>query len=58
MPMAYKIPKKIAIVLDGNRRFARKLGLKPWLGHEHGIKKLEELHDLFACRLHIKITVF
>src|SRR3989338_5322997 len=45
MPMAYKIPKKIAIVLDGNRRFARKLGLKPWLGHEHGIKKLEELFD-------------
>ncbi len=41
--MASKVPKKIAIVLDGNRRYARKLGLKPWLGHKYGLRKLEEL---------------
>ena len=37
-----KVPKKIAIILDGNRRYAKKLGLNPWKGHEHGLKKLED----------------
>ena len=41
--MVSKVPKKIAIILDGNRRFAKKLGLQPWKGHEYGMKKLEEL---------------
>ncbi|MBI3027080.1 di-trans,poly-cis-decaprenylcistransferase, partial [Candidatus Woesearchaeota archaeon] len=34
--------KRIAIVLDGNRRYAKKLGLRPWLGHEFGVKKLNQ----------------
>ena len=41
--MVSKAPKHVALILDGNRRFARKLGLQPWKGHEYGIKKLEEL---------------
>ena len=41
--MASKVPEHVAIILDGNRRFAKKLGLKPWLGHEYGVKKLNEL---------------
>ncbi|MEK6983112.1 MAG: polyprenyl diphosphate synthase [Nanoarchaeota archaeon] len=41
--MASKVPKHIALVLDGNRRYAKKLGLQPWKGHEYGSKKLEEL---------------
>ena len=41
--MVSKVPKKIAIILDGNRRFAKKIGLQPWKGHEYGMKKLEEL---------------
>ncbi|MBD3361638.1 di-trans,poly-cis-decaprenylcistransferase [Candidatus Woesearchaeota archaeon] len=40
-----KIPKHIGIILDGNRRFARKLMLKPWKGHEWGYKKIEQLFD-------------
>lgn len=44
----FKVPKKIAIVLDGNRRFAKKLGMRPWRGHEFGVKKLEQL--LEWCR--------
>ena len=40
-----KNPTNIAIVLDGNRRYAKKLGLKAFKGHEFGIKKLEELMD-------------
>jgi len=40
-----KVPKHIAIVLDGNRRFAKKLMMKPWMGHEWGSKKVEKLLD-------------
>ena len=36
-------PTKVAIVLDGNRRYAKKLGLKSWQGHVYGTKKVEEL---------------
>src|SRR3989344_114602 len=41
--MASKVPRHIAIILDGNRRYARKLGLRSWKGHEIGLKKLEDL---------------
>lgn len=37
------VPKHIAIILDGNRRFAKKLLLDPRKGHEYGEKKIEEL---------------
>lgn len=43
--MVSEVPRHVAIILDGNRRFARKLGLKAWTGHEFGIKNLEELLD-------------
>lgn|SRR3989338_2492674 len=33
----------IAIILDGNRRFARKKGIPEWKGHEHGAKKVNEM---------------
>ncbi len=39
----YKIPKSISIILDGNRRYAKKLGLQSLKGHEFGLKKLENL---------------
>ncbi|MBS3101053.1 di-trans,poly-cis-decaprenylcistransferase [Candidatus Woesearchaeota archaeon] len=41
--MVSKSPRHIAIILDGNRRYARKIGMQPWKGHEFGLKKLEEL---------------
>ena len=37
------VPKHIGIILDGNRRFGKKLTLKPWKGHEWGARKVEEL---------------
>jgi len=40
-----KVPKHVAIILDGNRRFAKKLMIKPWKGHEWGAKKVEKLFD-------------
>src|SRR3989338_7202676 len=41
--MVSKVPKHVAIILDGNRRYGRKIGLQPWEGHEFGIRKIEEL---------------
>lgn len=43
--MAPKVPRHIAIILDGNRRYAKKLGLQPWKGHEYGVRRLEQLFD-------------
>lgn len=40
---AGKIPNHVAIIMDGNRRFARDLGMDPNQGHEKGRDKLEEV---------------
>lgn len=37
--MSETVPRHIGVILDGNRRFAKKLMLKPWMGHEWGAKK-------------------
>lgn len=39
------IPEHIGIILDGNRRWARRRGLSPWEGHEEGAKKVEDFLD-------------
>lgn len=36
LPKGTKIPNHIAIILDGNRRWARARGLHPWEGHRNG----------------------
>jgi tritrans,polycis-undecaprenyl-diphosphate synthase [geranylgeranyl-diphosphate specific] len=41
----YNVPKHVAIILDGNRRFSKRLMMKPWKGHEWGAKKVEKLFD-------------
>lgn len=43
MPEAKNIPNHVAIIPDGNRRWAEKKGLKPWDGHEEGAKNLEKV---------------
>ncbi len=42
-PTNNAVPKHVALILDGNRRFAKRLMMKPWKGHEWGEKKVEEL---------------
>lgn len=37
------VPKHVAIILDGNRRFAKKQGINPLKGHEYGAKKVVEV---------------
>ena len=40
-----KVPKHIGIIFDGNRRFAKRLMVKPWKGYEWGVKKIEKLME-------------
>lgn len=37
------LPKHIAIIPDGNRRWAKERGLPPWEGHEEGARTMEKL---------------
>ncbi len=43
--MSESIPKHIAIIPDGNRRWAKAQGLEPWKGHEVGTKQFEEVSE-------------
>jgi len=38
-----KVPEHVAIIMDGNRRYAKELGLPPDTGHIYGKEKLEEV---------------
>ncbi|MFH0890092.1 MAG: polyprenyl diphosphate synthase [Candidatus Aenigmatarchaeota archaeon] len=35
--------RHLGIIMDGNRRFAKRLMLEPWKGHEWGQKKVDEV---------------
>jgi len=51
-------PEHIAIILDGNRRWAANKALIPWIGHHHGARKVEELMD-WCLELDVKfITLY
>lgn len=51
-------PEHIAIILDGNRRWASENTLNPWLGHEKGAEKVEELLD-WCLKLDVKsVTLY
>ena len=43
-----KLPKHVAIIMDGNRRWAKKHGLPPGKGHEAGAKNLQDITNY--CR--------
>ncbi|MBI2971540.1 MAG: di-trans,poly-cis-decaprenylcistransferase [Candidatus Aenigmarchaeota archaeon] len=47
------IPSHLAIIMDGNRRFARHLMKSPWMGHEYGLKKSREVLE-WACEAGIR----
>ena len=53
-----RLPKHIAIIMDGNRRWARQKGLDPKLGHKEGVEVLEDI-ALYANKIGIKhLTVY
>ncbi|MBW2986149.1 di-trans,poly-cis-decaprenylcistransferase [Candidatus Woesearchaeota archaeon] len=52
-----KVPRHVGIIMDGNRRFAKKLLMKPWMGHEWGAKKIHSILD-WSRELGIKEITF
>jgi undecaprenyl diphosphate synthase len=53
-----KIPQHIAIIMDGNRRWAKKQGLPSLVGHWHGAESLSKLVET-AASMGVKVlTVY
>lgn len=51
------LPNHVAIIPDGNRRWAKEKKLKPWEGHQAGAENLEKL-IVFAQKRGIKCLSF
>lgn len=52
------IPVHIGVILDGNRRFAKRLMKTPWIGHKYGLEKTRQVLQ-WACEAGIKyITAY
>src|SRR4030042_3190679 len=41
-----KLPKHVAIIPDGNRRWARAKKWQPWRGHQEGVKAFEKIGNV------------
>jgi tritrans,polycis-undecaprenyl-diphosphate synthase [geranylgeranyl-diphosphate specific] len=55
---ARPVPQHVAVIMDGNRRYAKEFGLLVAEGHEKGKEKLEEMMD-WCLELGIKVlTVY
>lgn len=54
------VPAHIGLILDGNRRFARGMGLEATLGHQFGVNKLREVLEwcLDLKVRHVTLYVF
>jgi len=46
--MSKNIPKHVAIIMDGNRRWAREKGLSTIQGHKQGYTKMKEIPKYFT----------
>ncbi|HLI19001.1 MAG TPA: polyprenyl diphosphate synthase [Rhodanobacteraceae bacterium] len=57
---AGKVPAHIGLILDGNRRFARDIGLEATVGHQYGVTKLREVLEwcLDLGVRHVTLYVF
>ena len=51
------LPNHVVVVIDGNRRWAKKQGLLPWDGHTRGAKRVEDISK-HAINLGIKYISF
>lgn len=52
-----KLPRHVAVIPDGNRRWAKARGLNPWDGHREGAKRFREVSET-AFRLGIPYFTF
>jgi undecaprenyl diphosphate synthase len=50
------VPKHVAIIPDGNRRWAKAHGLKPWQGHEKGLSNFWEVSETFFGEGVLQVT--
>lgn len=48
------MPNHVAVIMDGNRRWARMRGLPVGLGHEAGVRALREIVEL-CCKWGIRV---
>ncbi len=56
-PVSSLVPRHIGIILDGNRRFAKRLMAKPWKGHEWGKEKVMKVCE-WAKELRVQEITF
>jgi len=56
--LSTKVPKHVAFICDGNRRWAEARGLPPLMGHRAGIANFENLVDWFIARGVTTVTFF
>lgn len=42
-PSTNTVPNHVGIIMDGNRRLAKRLMMKPWKGHEWGAERLQKV---------------
>ena len=40
-----QVPNHLAVILDGNRRWAEARGMPPWMGHRYGAENVSKLFD-------------
>ena len=53
-----KVPKHIAAIMDGNRRWAKEKGLNSFEGHKKGYERLRKILDI-SKRIGVKyLTVY
>jgi len=56
--MSYPRPRHVAVIMDGNRRYAQKMGLETTAGHLRGKDKLEQMLE-WCLELDIRVlTVY
>jgi len=49
----------LAVIMDGNRRYARRLGKPPWYGHRKGVEKVREfLSWVDECKRIKHVTLY
>jgi ditrans,polycis-polyprenyl diphosphate synthase len=53
-----EIPKHVAFIMDGNRRFAKSKGKPPIEGHNKGFSKLAEVLTWCETLLITEVTVY
>lgn len=52
------VPMHLGVILDGNRRFAKQLMKRPWIGHKYGLEKSRQVLQ-WACESGIRyITAY